>query len=102
MTILNNEKGLSRFYPKNRLITDGIYKYVQHPLYSFFIFVTILINCLETLFNSFNFTLYFWSLFWIIFILIKIYFEEKDLREKYGLEYFEYQKKTKRFVPWII
>ena len=76
---------------KGKLVTTGIYGIVRHPMYLsnglLAIGMTILFRSIYALLFSF---LYF------LFFLPLIYFEERDLLQKYGDEYKEYKKK----VPW--
>lgn len=80
----------------HRLITDGFYKHVRHPLYLG-----------ETL-RNFGFVLIFSSIYGIllvavgtIFLLLRISIEEKMLIETFGEDYKEYQRNTKRLLPYI-
>jgi protein-S-isoprenylcysteine O-methyltransferase Ste14 len=73
----------------NKLVKDGIFKVIRHPIYLFgFTFVLGLI-------------LYFQVFYGLIFLLImavlqinRIKKEEKVLEEKFGDEYLEYKKHT--------
>ena len=80
----------------HRLITDGFYKHVRHPLYLG-----------ETL-RNFGFVLIFSSLYGVLFIavgtvflLLRIRTEEKMLIEAFCEDYKEYQRNTKRIIPFI-
>ncbi len=80
----------------HQLITDGYYKYIRHPLY-----------LAETL-RNFSFILIFSSLYGAlfmvvgtIFLLLRIRTEEKMLIDAFGKDYIEYQKKTKKIIPYI-
>ncbi len=80
----------------HRLITDGPYASVRHPMY--------------TVFNSFSFgvsllTANFFILGFAVILIIPFPFvaqkEEHMLLEKFGDEYAEYMKRTGRFLPRI-
>ena len=80
----------------HQLITDGYYKHVRHPLY-----------LSETL-RNFGFVLIFSSIYGVlvialgtIFLLLRIRIEEKMLIEEFGENYKEYQRNTKRIIPYI-
>jgi protein-S-isoprenylcysteine O-methyltransferase Ste14 len=79
-----------------RLVKDGLYKHIQHPLY-----------LAETI-RNFGFVIIFSSIYGIlliaattIFIAIRIRMEERMLIQVFGDEYREYQKTTKRIIPYI-
>ena len=76
-----------------RLITDGIYNHIRHPLY------------LGEMTRNLGFAILFSSLFGLlvmilanIFLLLRIEIEEKMLLTEFGLEYEEYRKKTKKLI----
>jgi protein-S-isoprenylcysteine O-methyltransferase Ste14 len=80
----------------HRLVKDGLYKHVRHPIYLG-----------ETL-RNFGFVLIFSSIYGVLFIavgtiflLLRISIEEKMLIEAFGEDYKEYQRKTKRIIPYI-
>ncbi len=83
--------------PENqRLITHGIYRFIRDPIY------------LGVILFSFSAPLILRSLlgFLIMIVLIpmiiyRIKVEEKVLAKKFGNEYTEYARKTKRFIPYI-
>jgi protein-S-isoprenylcysteine O-methyltransferase Ste14 len=77
------------------LASRGPYQYVRHPIY-FFVLLMIW-SCPEItpdrlLFNSL-FTL------WMV---LATSWEEKDLKNHFGKEYLEYQKKVPMLIPWKI
>lgn len=79
---------------EHKLATNGIYKYIRHPLYtigsSFIIsFGVIADNWLIALFGVLAF----------ILMAIRTPKEEANLIEKFGDEYREYMKRTGRFLP---
>ncbi len=78
------------------LVKKGIYKYVRHPgylgmLFGYFSIVMV--------FNSFYGSVI--MLFLIPLILYRIKIEENLLTEKFGDEYRDYVKKTKKLIPYI-
>jgi protein-S-isoprenylcysteine O-methyltransferase Ste14 len=85
-----------RVLPEHKLIKSGIYKHIRHPIY------------LGSMLAFFSVTLIFHSLYGFIvtalaipFILHKIRVEEKMFIEKFGNEYREYIKKSKKLIPYI-
>lgn len=80
----------------HELITDGIYKYVRHPIYG-----GILIMFSGSLIVAGSYT--FLGAFIVILIGIEIFAkrEEKLLTQYFGKKYTEYMKTTKKFIPFI-
>ena len=78
------------------LITDGLFKYIRHPLYLGGIFQYVGGPFLFTSFISLIFMLML-----IPIILLRIQIEEKMLLEEFGEEYEEYKKRTKLLIPFI-
>jgi protein-S-isoprenylcysteine O-methyltransferase Ste14 len=79
---------------EHKLITNGIYRYIRHPLYTFG----------ASLFISFGMMADLWfiaALGIVTFILMAIRTpkEEANLIEKFGDEYREYMNRTGRFLP---
>lgn len=79
---------------EHKLVTDGIYRYVRHPLY--------------TVGSSLYISFALMADNWFIFLLAVLAFiamayrtpkEEANLIEKFGDEYREYMKRTGRFLP---
>lgn len=78
---------------KGKLVIRGVYGIVRNPLY---LSNGLLAFGMAILFKSLFAFLF--SIFYTLLYLPLIYFEEKDLRKKYGKEYEVYKKK----VPWRI
>jgi protein-S-isoprenylcysteine O-methyltransferase Ste14 len=85
-----------RILPEHKLIRVGIYKHVRHPIY------------LGTLLAFFSVPLLFHSLSGFLVMTLKIPLtiyriktEERALLEKFGDEYREYIKTSKRLIPYI-
>ncbi len=79
---------------EHKLITNGIYKYIRHPLYTFG----------SSLFISFGMMADNWfiallGILAFIAVAIRTPKEEANLIEKFGDEYREYMKRTGRFLP---
>ena len=80
----------------HRLVKDGLYKHVRHPLY------------LGEILRNFSFPLLFSSVYGallmvlaMILLLFRMEIEEKMLIEAFGEEYKEYQNNTKKLIPHI-
>lgn len=78
----------------SRLVTTGLYRYVRHPLYSAgLVFIWLLpLMTARLLVLDLSLTVY---------IVVGAYFEERKLRQKFGLEYSEYAAVTPRFIPFL-
>lgn len=79
---------------EHKLVTNGIYKYIRHPLYTFG----------SSLFISFGMMADNWfiallGILAFIGMAIRTPKEEANLIEKFGDEYREYMKRTGRFLP---
>lgn len=73
----------------------GIYNYIRHPQtlgeMPWFVIIAFFLNSLF---------LVIWSIIMILFVSpIVMYFEEKDLIERFGDQYRDYQKRTGAFIP---
>jgi protein-S-isoprenylcysteine O-methyltransferase Ste14 len=77
-----------------RLVTDGLYRYVRHPLYTCGLVIIWLIPILT------------WNLLALIigltaYVLIGAYFEERKLLREFGESYAEYRSRTPMLIPGI-
>jgi protein-S-isoprenylcysteine O-methyltransferase Ste14 len=80
----------------HQLVKDGLYRHIRHPVY------------LGEIIRDFGFVMVFSSLYGVFlvaiattFLLFRIEIEEKMLIEAFGEEYKEYQKNTKKLIPYI-
>lgn len=85
-----------RVIEKQKIVTNGIYGHIRHPLY------------LGEIIRNIGFALTAYSLYGLIPILIgnalllfRIGIEERMLLEEFGAEYEEYMRRTKKLVPHI-
>lgn len=78
-----------------KLRTNGIYRFIRHPMYTSVIFVFIGFSLYMTAYFTF-----LTNIGVIIFLITKIKFEEHQLLEKFP-EYRSYQLKTKKLIPFI-
>lgn len=82
---------------QNKLVTDGVYSYVRHPIYSAFLFMNFSI-----LLASANVLLFpLLIIHWVILSLLLIYTEEKWLLQRFQNEYITYSKCVNRCIPWF-
>lgn len=87
---------VARTLSEHKLIRHGIYRYIRHPAY------------LGELLAYFSIPLLFHSLYGFLvmvlilpFILYRIRIEEQMLLEKFGDEYRDYMKNSKRLIPYV-
>jgi protein-S-isoprenylcysteine O-methyltransferase Ste14 len=78
------------------LLTDGIYKYIRHPLYLGEILRNIGIAVFFT--SIYGFLIILLSSF---FLLVRIEIEEKMLISAFGKNYIHYKKKTRKIFPYL-
>ena len=81
----------------HKLVRDGLYKYIRHPAYSGGIITFI--GCAICYGNPVSFVVI--ALPYILLILNRIKIEEAVLTEKFGKDYIEMQRKTKKLIPFI-
>lgn len=82
---------------EHKLITDGIYRYIRHPMYLGFLLL------------FFGFSLSFQSLILTLLIVTGLFavfrrrmdMEERLLGSLFGKEYESYVKRTRRLIPWL-
>lgn len=80
----------------HRLVTEGYYKHIRHPIY------------LGEIGRIFGWAITLSSLYGLVFmmlglafLLIRIEIEEKMLINAFGEEYKEYQRNTKKLIPFL-
>ncbi len=88
--------GKLQIVKEHRLVKDGLYKHIRHPLY------------LGEILRNLGFAVIFSSVYGTlivllasIFLLFRIELEEKMLIAVFGEEYKEYKRKTKRLIPYL-
>ena len=75
-----------------RLVTDGLYRYVRHPLYSAGLVFIWLLPIMTWNLLALNIGL-------TIYIIIGAYFEERKLLQEFGDDYAEYRRHTPMLIP---
>jgi methanethiol S-methyltransferase len=75
-----------------RLVTDGLYRYVRHPLYSAGLVFIWLLPIMTWNLLALNIGL-------TIYIIIGAYFEERKLLQEFGDAYSEYRQHTPMLIP---
>ncbi len=77
------------------LVKDGPYKYIRHPMYT-----SVLTASLGMFLSNMNSLTIIYYVFLSIVLFLKINYEEKLLRKAFG-DYREYERKTKRLIPFL-
>jgi len=79
-----------------KLVTEGIYKYIRHPMYGSLLFLVI--GAFLKHVTPVTIALTVASL---IFLILTAKIEEKENIKFFGVAYEEYMEKTKMFIPFI-
>ncbi len=82
--------------PVDRMISEGPYRLVRHPMYTAALSISLGLACLI---QSWVLCVVFCIYLGLISLLIP--FEEDGLRKAYGDQYVAYQQRTKRLIPFI-
>jgi protein-S-isoprenylcysteine O-methyltransferase Ste14 len=80
-------------YPQ-KLLTEGVYARIRHPRYAQFLLALLG----YALFANYL-ALYVVFLLWVGGAHLVVFFEERELRDRFGEEYEEYARHVPRFVP---
>ena len=75
-----------------KLVTDGLYRFIRHPLYTFGLLILWLTPSM-----TINSLIVYISL--TIYILVGAYFEERKLLRVFGQEYADYKSVTPMLIP---
>lgn len=87
---------ISKNIENNKLVSDGVYALVRHPIYS----AWLQISTALILFSQNLYLFIIPVIFWIILSIALAKTEEKWLIEKFGDDYVSYAKTTNRFLPF--
>ncbi len=79
------------------LVTDGIYRYIRHPLYSSLLFLNWGI-----FFKGPSLVCALLAVGATVFLILTARAEEKEDIQYFGEEYREYMARTKMFVPYVL
>jgi protein-S-isoprenylcysteine O-methyltransferase Ste14 len=95
-TFIRIGKGtLAPWSPTRKLVIAGMYRYVRNPM-----ILGVLIVLIGESISVMSTNIFIWTL--IFFIINNIWFllyEEPDLKKKFGKEYEEYKKNVSRWIP---
>ncbi len=92
-----NDEPLLVFEKTTALVTSGIFRYIRHPMYSSLIFL--------------DWGLFFKKISWLtgdialiacVLLVLTALAEEKENIRYFGVQYQDYMKRTRRFVPFLL
>jgi protein-S-isoprenylcysteine O-methyltransferase Ste14 len=94
LLVIYGWKEIHKARKKDKLMIEGIYKYLRHPQYVGFLMITFGLNVMWLTII----TLVMWP------ILVALYWrlarmEDKDMEEKFGEEFLEYKRRVPGFIP---
>lgn len=81
---------------RQQLVTDGIYRYVRHPIYAGFVFM---LTGVEIVMGSWLFLAFFAVTSAVVYLQSKK--EESILARHFAKEYLQYMHHSKMFIPYI-
>jgi protein-S-isoprenylcysteine O-methyltransferase Ste14 len=81
--------------PESPLVTNGLYRYIRHPLYTGGLLLIWFLPQMTTSMLAFN-------IVGSLYLYIGSFFEERRLIAEFGETYLRYQKRVGRFFPRII
>ena len=79
----------------SRLVTNGPYRWIRHPMYTALLLITLALAC-----DSFSYWRGFWWALLTADLVVKLSYEERFLGEVFD-DYEPYRLRTWRLVPWI-
>lgn len=97
--ITEQKPGNFNISPRNRagarLITSGPYKHIRHPMY-----LAIILTLSPLIIDHFNYCRLIAGIILLAVLIIKLNYEELQLRENFP-GYAEYAKKSRKLIPWV-
>lgn len=81
---------------EDKMIADGPYKLIRHPMYTAALSISLGLVCLVQ-----SWGLFCVSCAYLILILLLVPVEEDGLRKAYGEQFVDYRQKTKKLIPFI-
>jgi protein-S-isoprenylcysteine O-methyltransferase Ste14 len=90
------DENLYKLEKTTKLVTEGIYNYVRHPLYGSLLFLAWGI-----FFKSFSIVGFLLAISTCLFLFLTAKIEEKENSDYFGEEYRSYLQRTKMFIPYI-
>lgn len=92
----NYQLGGSAPRSEDKMIIEGPYKLLRHPMYSAALSISLGLACLTQ-----SWAFFFVFIIYLLLIIPLIPLEEDGLRKAYGEQYTAYRQKAKKLVPFI-
>jgi protein-S-isoprenylcysteine O-methyltransferase Ste14 len=92
----NYQLGGSTPRSTDRMVSDGPYRMIRHPMYTAALSISLGLACLL---QSWAFIAVF--CIYLVLILLLVPAEEQVLRRAYGAQYADYQRITGRLIPFV-
>jgi protein-S-isoprenylcysteine O-methyltransferase Ste14 len=92
----NYQLGGSAPRSENKMVIEGLYKLVRHPMYTAALTISLGLTCLI---QSWAFLGVFGIYLVLIILLIPV--EEDGLKKAYGEQYILYRQKAKKLIPFV-
>jgi protein-S-isoprenylcysteine O-methyltransferase Ste14 len=93
----NDQAHLLEFEKTTRLVTDGIYRYIRHPMYS-----SLLHLCWGIFFKDPSWIGGALAAIATSFLLAMVKVEEAENLGYFGTAYTDYMKTTRMFIPYVL
>jgi protein-S-isoprenylcysteine O-methyltransferase Ste14 len=91
-----SDPSLLAFEKTTQLVTSGIYKYIRHPLYS-----SLLLLTWGIFFKNISLASIILAITATVFLVFTAKADEAECIQFFGVEYKNYMKHTKRFIPFL-
>lgn len=92
----NYQLGGSAPRPEDKVVMDGLYGLVRHPMYTSALSISLGLACLIQSWACFGvFCIY------LLLILVLIPVEEDGLQKAYGEKYVAYKRKARKLIPFV-
>ncbi len=80
---------------KHRLVQEGPYRFVRHPIY-----LSIIVELLSAILIPNSYCSFFLALIlYVPLLILRLYYEEKELIEMFGEQYIIYKNETPAILP---
>jgi protein-S-isoprenylcysteine O-methyltransferase Ste14 len=87
---------ISGIEPTTELVTDGIYRYLRHPLY-----ISLLLLVVGVWLKNVSWASTAWGVGSGVAVWVTARREEAELGAQFGEAYRAYRARTKGYVPWV-
>ena len=85
---------IGKSQPEDNFRSPGIYKFIRHPIQT-----GVLIGMWAVPLSTTSHLMFAGGM--TIYIVVGLYFEERDLIRNFGNDYLDYMKRVKRLIPFV-